>query len=157
MWGTSGDVYFWPAYKAGSHHYFLLKSWLWHNSNLNLNPSTYWRPYIQTSLEIRVEWLIYQVPPSLFGLLPASARKWKLKWTEEGRGRERERQKQEEKNDISILRPVLPVSGLISQCLWGAECNQSALVSSRSSSILNQGRRIPSWGERNITGKLVLD
>lgn len=32
-------------------------------------------------------------------------------------GREGERQKQEEKNDISILRPVLPVSGLISQCL----------------------------------------
>lgn len=63
-----------------------------------------------------------------------------------------------EKNDISILRPVLPVSGLISQCLWGAECNQSALVSSRSSSILNQGRRIPKLGgERNITGKLVLD
>lgn len=90
---------------------------------------------------------------------------------EEGRAGGRERQRQEEKNDISILRPVLPVSGLISQRLWGAECNQSALVSSRSSSILNRSRRIPSrgvWGGggvgwreggggRNITGKLVLD
>lgn len=90
---------------------------------------------------------------------------------EEDKGRRR-------KNDISILRPVLPVSGLISQRLWGAECDQSVRLSSSSSLHLQPEPANPKaggsgdggWGwegmevgggggggGRNITGKLVLD
>lgn len=72
---------------------------------------------------------------------------------------------------MSILRPVLLVSGLISQRLWGAECNQSARLSSPSSLHLQPQSANPKagvgWGDgggvggggggRNITGKLVLD
>lgn len=94
-------------------------------------------------------------------------------------GREGEREGGEEdkgrrrKNDISILRPVLPVSGLISQRLWGAECDQSVRLSSSSSLHLQpepanpkaeggsvargEGMEVGGGGGRNITGKLVLD
>lgn len=59
--------------------------------------------------------------------------------TEEDKGRRR-------KNDISILRPVLPVSGLISQRLWGAECDQSARHSSPSSLHLQPAAVNPKAG-----------